>query len=197
MASEISLNPIKTASLTLTIEGTSILVQHQWSEKAKTMMREKQSGKKTKTREVRNVREEAMAATYRTSKGEYGIPVTALKAAIIKAAHKDLGVAQTLVRRALFLICNDPGQILPIKTEEPIIREDMVRVGAGSADLRYRPQFAPGWECDVVVQYDVDMLTPTDIVNLINRAGFGVGLCEFRPEKGGDWGRFQVKRHRE
>lgn len=197
MPNEVSLNPIKTASLTLTIEGTSILVQHQWSEKAKTMMREKQAGKKTKTREVRDMREEALAATYRTAKGEHGIPVTALKASIIGAAHKDIGIEKTLVRKALFLVCNDPGQVLPIKAGEPIIREDMVRVGQGSADLRYRPQFAPGWECDVVVQYDADMLTQTDIVNLINRAGFGVGLCEFRPEKGGDWGRFQVKRHRE
>ena len=36
------------------------------------------------------------------------------------------------------------------------------------------------------------MLTTDDIINLMNRAGFGVGLCEMRPEKGKEFGRFEV-----
>jgi hypothetical protein len=190
--SDVKVRPIKQATAVLTVEGSSIMVQHKWSEKAKEMMRQKKAGRKTKTREVCNPEKEARDATYFTADGQYGIPVTALKKAIIGAAHKDLGIEKTLVRKSVFIRCSDPGGVLPIRCDEPIIREDPVRVGAGSADLRYRPQFDK-WECDVEIEFDEDNLTLEDLANLINRAGFGVGILEFRPEKGGEWGRFRIK----
>jgi len=195
MAQTVTLKPINRKTLAITIEGTSILVQHTWSEKAKREMREKKGGKKTKNRTVCDPQAEAEAATYRTADGQFGIPVTALKSSIISAAHKDIGIEKTLVKKSLFVLCDDKDGVLPIRCEEPVIREDNVRVGMGAADLRYRPEFAD-WECDVEIEYDADNLTPEDIVNLINRAGFGVGICEFRPEKGGDWGRYRVKAQR-
>jgi hypothetical protein len=192
MANVAMLKPINRKTLGITIEGTSLLVQHAWSEKAREMMRAKKGGKKTKERSVCDPQAEAEAATYRTADGQFGVPLNALKASFISAAHKDIGIEKTLVRKSLFVLCSDPGGVLPMRCAEPVIREDNVRVGQGSADLRYRPQFT-GWECDVEIEYDADNLTTDDIVNLINRAGFGVGICEFRPEKGGDWGRYQVK----
>jgi hypothetical protein len=63
----------------------------------------------------------------------------------------------------------------------------------GAADLRYRPQFDQ-WSVDINIEYDADLLQQGDIVNLIDRAGFGVGVGEWRPEKGGEFGRFAVKR---
>lgn len=189
----VTLKPINRKTLSITIEGTSILVQHNWSEKARKMMRDKKGGKKTRVREVCDPQAEAKAATYFTADGRFGIPVTALKASIIGAAHKDLGIEKTLIRKSLFIPCDDPGLVLPMRCDDPVIREDNVRVGSGSADLRYRPEFNKHWECDIEIEYDANNLTPEDIVNLINRAGFGVGICEFRPEKGGDWGRYRVK----
>lgn len=187
----VTLKPINVRDISFTIIGKSPLVQHKWSEKAKRMMAEKQAGKKTKVREARNPEEEFEAATYRDSKGNYGIPVTALKASLINAAHKDIGIEKTLVRKAFFIPCYDSNGVLPMEADDPFMREDMVRVGMGSADIRYRPQF-DNWSVDVNAEYDSDMLTPEDIANLINRAGFGVGLNEMRPEKGGDFGRFEV-----
>lgn len=193
MENQVRIRPVSQKVVILTIEGTSILVQHQWAEKARRQIRDKKAGKKTKVRENCNPEEECADATYRTHDGQYGIPVTAVKSSIIGAAHKDLGIEKTLVKKSLFLRCSDPNGVLPIRCSEPRLREDNVRVGMGSADLRYRPEFAAGWECDLTVEYDADNLQLEDVVNLINRAGFGVGICEFRPEKGGDWGRFQVK----
>ena len=192
MAVQVKLKEIRPVRIELTIEGTSILVQHQWSEKAKSMMREKKAGKKTKQREVCDPQAEAEAATYFTEDGEYGIPVTAIKSALISAAHKDVGIEKTLVRKALFIPCQDANNCLPMQCDEPRIREDCVRVGMGSADLRYRPEFS-NWSVTVPVEFNAEMLTPQDVVNLFNAAGFGVGICEFRPEKGGEWGRFKVK----
>lgn len=187
----VKLKPINTRQMRCVIKGTSPLIQHKWSEKALIMMREKGSGKKTKDREARNPEAESEAATYRDSSGNYAIPVLALKSAIISAAHKDIGIEKTLVRKALFIKSN-PDMMLPMQCSEPVTREDSVRVGQGSADLRYRPQF-DDWSVEFTVEIDADLLQPADVVNLIDRAGFGVGIGEWRPEKGGEYGRFQVE----
>jgi hypothetical protein len=189
----ISLKPIARAKMTFGIRGTSPVIMHQWSEKAKSMMRDKQQeGKKTKARDLRKPDEEAKAATYRTVNGDVGIPAMALKASIVTAAHKDIGIEKTLVRKALFLICKDPGLVIPFTScDEPIVREDMVRVGMGSADLRYRPEFR-NWKATVEFEIDAELLQDSDVLALVGRAGFGVGLCEWRPEKGGEFGRYEI-----
>lgn len=186
------LKPIKRSLVTLRIVSISPLVTHRWSEKAKGMMRDKHAGKKTKDREIRNPEAEGREAAYFTEGGKHGIPAMAIKASMINAAHKDLGIEKTLVKKALFLVCDDVNGVLAFDTHsEPVIQEDVVRVGQGSTDLRYRPYY---YKWSVVVSFDVDMelLTIDDLVTLMNRAGFGVGLMEMRPEKGGEFGRFEV-----
>ena len=95
------------------------------------------------------------------------------------------------MKKSLFIKCDDPGGVIPIECDAPEILESHVRVGMSQADLRYRPKF-DRWTCVLEIEYDAGNLTTEDIVNLVNRAGFGVGVCEFRPEKGGEWGRFRV-----
>jgi hypothetical protein len=190
--SVVQLKPINAKLMKITIEGTSPLIQHKWSEKALRQMREKGEGKKTKTREPRNPEKEARDATYFTADGKHGLPLLAVKSALIGAAHKDIGIEKTLVRKGLFIKGNDQTMIIPMKCDKPKVREDCVTVGMGSADLRYRPQF-DRWSADLHIEYDADLLQPQDIVNLIDRAGFGVGIGEWRPEKGGEMGRFRVR----
>lgn len=193
-ASSITLKPIRRQIITVRIVGKSPLIQHQWSEKARKMMRDKHAGKKTKDREVRDPQKEGEEAAYRTVDGRYGVPAMAIKSALIEAAHKDLGIEKTLVRKALFLVCHDPGDILPLECEEPVIQENVVRVGQGSADLRYRPYFF-NWACEVTWEIDAELLKVSDLLVLLDRAGFGVGLGEWRPEKGGEYGRFEIDKN--
>lgn len=188
----IELKPIARKRMTFQIRGTSPLIMHKWSEKAKQEMRDKQQkGKKTKARDLRVPEEEAKAATYVTRDGHIGIPGMAFKSALIGAAHKDIGIEKTLVRKALFLVCEDPDKILPIDCDEPEVREDFVRVGQGSTDLRYRPCFER-WSCKIELEVDSGLLQEQDILSLVDRAGFGVGICEWRPEKNGEYGRFEI-----
>ena len=188
---QITLKPIAKKQMTFGIRGTSPLIMHKWSEKALTMMRDKQAGKKTKERSIRDPQAEAREATYVTDDGRIGIPGLALKNALVAAAHKDLGIEKTLVRKALFLVTDDPNKVLPIESDEPIVREDCVRVGMGAADLRYRPEFR-NWRCVVTLEVDSDLMQCQDVLSLVDRAGFGVGICEWRPENGGEYGRFEV-----
>lgn len=192
MSTELLVKPIRKLLVTTGIKSTSPMIQHRWSEKALQMMRDKHAGKKTKNRDVRNPEKEGRDAAYLTDDDRYGVPAMAVKSAVLSAAHKDLGVPRTMVMKSLFLVCSDKNMVIPFKDySEPHIREDAVTVGSSSTDLRYRPQFDT-WSTVVQWELDSELLQVGDLVNLISRAGFGVGVGEWRPEKGGEYGRFEI-----
>ena len=187
----ITLKPINRQRVTFTIKGTAPLIQHKWSEKAKAQIRDKKLGDKAKKREKLDMDAEFKAATYLTDDDRYGIPILAFKASLIGAAHKDIGLEKTLVKKSFFVPCTDSNMIVPMECSDPIMREDYVRVGVSGTDLRYRPEFKD-WSVEITAEIDADMLTIDNIAMLINRAGFGVGIGEWRPEKGGEFGRFKI-----
>ena len=80
-----------------------------------------------------------------------------------------------------------------IKGAGPSIREDMVRIGMGTADIRYRGEFK-NWYADIVVCYNANgKFTIDDIANIINAGGSVCGIGEWRPERDGQNGMFHVK----
>lgn len=191
----IKLRSIDVRNMQFVIASSSPIVMHKWATKAVTMIEEKQAGKKTRDRDARNPEAETEAAMHRTIDGKPGIPAGALKKAIIGAAHKDIGIEKTIVRKAIFVNCDDPNGVIPFTTcSDPVMRQDMVRVGRGSADIRYRPMFS-NWTAVISLDVDPEWLQDDDVLALMDRAGFGVGLLEMRPEKGGDLGRFRVDRN--
>lgn len=193
----LELKPIVPKTVSFWIEGISPLIQHAWSEKGLRQMRMTAAERKKQPKTARNPEEEATAAMYRLPDGSPAFPMLSFKASLISAAHKDLGIEKTLVRKALFLPSNAyaPGLLAPLHADDPEIREDIVRVGAGQTDLRYRPEFS-NWSVNVIVQIDSDLLNEQDVINLVNRAGFSVGIGEWRPEKGGEYGRFKFDHSR-
>lgn len=82
--------------------------------------------------------------------------------------------------------------MMEIVSDQPIAREDMVKIGMGTADLRYRGEFR-NWKasfdlkCDVNGQYDL-----TAIMNMLNAGGTVCGLGEWRVERDGRFGMFHV-----
>ena len=195
MADVVKLAPIKTKTVMIRIEGTTPLISHQWSQKALEQMRSKKAGQKKKNREATDPKAEFEGAAYRLTDGRYGIPATGIKNAIASAAHKDMGLARTILRKGLFIHSDETPSgghpLVAVQCPEPVMREDVVRVGQGSADLRYRPEMWP-WAIDLKITFDTEWLTLETIVGLMQRAGFGIGLCEWRPERGGEFGRFEV-----
>lgn len=189
----IQLKPIVPKTISFWIRGTSPLIQHAWSEKALHMLRMTAAERKKQPKGARNAEEEALAAMYVTEDGKPGFPMLAFKTALISAAHKDLGIEKTLVRKALFLpsAAYSGNLIAPLVADAPEIREDIVRVGAGQTDMRYRPEFR-NWRVNVIVEIDSDLLNEQDVINLVNRAGFSVGVGEWRPERNGEYGRFEL-----
>ena len=196
----ITIRKLDRRQVAVTIDGTTPLITHRFDEKMKRQIAEKQQGgKRTRLRDSRDPEAECEAAAYRLANGSYGFPATTIKNAIISAANKDLGVPKTTIYRALFVLADQPPTTaLPPLVKlalggPPKMREDVVRVGMGSADLRYRPEFFP-WSIALRLEYDADFLNPETIFNLIERAGYGVGIGEWRPECSGEFGRFEVSR---
>lgn len=190
----IVLKPINIQTMQLEIIGDTGLIVHAWSEKAKKEMLEKQQKKKT-TKDIRNPKKEYEECFYYLDDGSYGFPAAAIKMAMVNMAHKDKGIEKTLIRKSVRVIGtpNKKGDILLKIKGKPIMREDMVTIGMGSSDLRYRPEF-PKWSMQVEIQYNADDILPDTIVNLLEHAGFGSGIGEWRPERNGQYGTFHVKR---
>lgn len=187
----ITLKPIRKATITFWIVGTAPLIAHAWSEKGLRMMRMTKAERKKQPQGAKDPEKEAAESCYRTDDGEIGIPLTAFKASLIGAAHRDFGLEKTLLRKAFFIPCKDSNRVVPMEADDYIIREDIVKVGTNQTDLRYRPEFR-NWRVRIQAEIDPDLLEAKDIANLVNRAGFSVGIGEWRPEKGGEYGRFEL-----
>lgn len=204
-SNQICIDSIPAETIIVPIIGTSPLIVHNWSVKAKRMMLEREQGRK-QVKENRDPRAEYEAAFYRIDKGDgkdhYGFPVTAFKAATIGAARlygKD--VTMTQLRQCLFfhgiMTPADKQQLVEI-VGEPQMREDMVRMGGmgHNADLRYRPEFVE-WSAELKVTYVKTAIQRGSVLSLIDAGGFGVGVGEWRPEKSGEFGTYRVDTDRE
>lgn len=178
---------IKIANIELI--GLSPLIMHKFSEKAKRQIEDKQQKKAKQGKEARDPNQEAENAIHYDEDHDYCFPSNAFKGAAVRAAT-DAGLKMTDMRRAFHI----NGETVKIIADAPILRTDRVVIGMGTTDIRYRPQFN-NWRCTLQVSYNSSVISLEQICNLLNIAGFGVGIGEMRPEKKGgfNFGMFQVR----
>lgn len=186
------LQKIKVETATVRVKGLSPLIMHRWSEKARREMLDKQM-KKTVKKEAKSPEEQYEASVYRLDDGRLGFPADAFKAAMIRGA-KQIGLVMTDARTSFFVhgeyCTRDDRELVPIEGDvQP--REDMVRLNGATADIRFRGQVI-GWEADINISYNSSITSFDQIVNMLHAAGYGVGVGEWRPEKNGTFGRFEV-----
>lgn len=207
----IDIKPINIVTTTVRIAGDTPLIMHRWSEKAKRMILEKQMKKtKSSAKEAKNPVEDFIESIYwmggKPSEyteeafeeacrngARFGFPVTAIKQATISSAYRN-GITKDMASlRGAFFIAGEESELLAeVKGCTPTMREDMVRVGMGVADIRFRGEFA-NWYMDLQVSYNANgAYTLDQIINLINVGGFSCGIGEWRPEKDGNYGMYHV-----
>ena len=168
------------------ILGTSPLIMHRWSHKAKEQMLAKQMKRATTGKEAKDPQRDFEESIYIDATGLPAFPTIAFKAAAVDAAVA-MDFKKTNLRQAFHI----DGEFVPIVGSDPEPREDMVRVGMGTADIRYRAQFMT-WGTVLPVTINLAMLSVEQLVNLFDAAGFGIGIGEWRPQKDGQYGRFKV-----
>lgn len=191
---------------TIRVVGDSPLIVHKWSEKAKKEILDKQMKKaKTKGHDAKDPVRDFIESLYwingepedKTEEGfshaiengaRFGFPSVAFKASAVSAGYRSGVTKDKVSMNAAFHI---DGELVEIKGV-PEMREDMVRIGMGTADIRYRGMFSE-WSASFQVKYNASAISLEQLVNLINLGGFACGLGEWRPEKGGQFGMFHVE----
>ena len=194
----IEIDKIQAETLRVPIIGVTPLLVNQFSEKSKRKMLDDMQGRKS-PKQNKDPQAEYEAAFYLMSDGSYGFPASAFKDATVGAARfYDKSVSMTALKQYIFFrgeIGKD-GRALVRVEGEPNMREDVVRVGRGGTDLRYRPQFLE-WRATLLVTYVTSALTRGSVLSLIDAGGMGVGVGEWRPEKNGDFGTYAIDESRE
>ena len=207
----IEIRPIEIKKVTVRVVGDTPLIMHAWSEKAKRMMLEAQMGiAKGKKKEVKNPADDFIRSMYWltpmpedgtmesfeeaiASGARFGFPVTAFKQAAISAAYRMGWAKDKMSMRGAFYIDSDENGMIEIHSDTPEMREDMVKIGMGTADIRYRGEFK-NWYADLTISYNANgQYSLENIVNIINAGGYVCGVGEWRPERDGQYGMFHVK----
>lgn len=192
------------------IVGDTPLIVHAWSEKAKRMMLEAQMKIKNKTKDIRDPFDDFIQSMYWLegkpeestpqafeeavkNGAKWGFPVGAIKMAANSAAYRKGYVKNQMGLRGGYFLETEWGEMAEIKGAIPEIREDMVRIGMGSADLRYRAEYK-NWYMDLILEYDANgEFRLDDLINFINLGGYTTGIGEWRPEKDGTFGKYHVE----
>lgn len=207
----IEIRPIEIKKVTVRVVGDTPLIMHAWSEKAKRMMLEAQMGiAKGKKKEVKNPADDFIRSMYWLTPmpedgtmesfeeaiangARFGFPVTAFKQAAISAAYRMGWSKDKMSMRGAFYIDSDENGMIEIHSDTPEMREDMVKVGMGTADIRYRGEFK-NWYADLTISYNANgQYSLENIVNIINAGGYVCGVGEWRPERDGQNGMFHVQ----
>lgn len=190
----------------------SPLVCCPFDEKAKSEIRDKQGGAAKARKGAKDREGEFNRHRYIMEDGSDGFPVILIKHALTDACSFASNVTKVHVRGAIYVenptgsgewlakITLPPGRngATVAASDWPKMREDRVMVngmggrGTGKADLRYRPEYNP-WCIEVALTFDSTIFQPGAVFNLVRIAGRRIGIGEWRPQKGGIWGRFDVE----
>lgn len=195
---QIFVPPIDLKTAKITLQGTTPLLVNRFDEKSKTEMLEKQMKGAKRAKEARDPKREYEASLYRMPglKNKYGIPVGGVKNCAVSACRFIEGVPMTIAKGAFHVLDETGTGLLPIDGSDPTMDERICRIGPfgkKTAITRYRGRFDK-WKVSFTVQYNARVISPAQLLNLYENAGFSIGLCEFRPEKSGSLGMFQVAR---
>jgi len=123
----------------------------------------------------------------------FGFPASGFKKAMVAAARQFKNIAMTELRGRFFVL----GRFVQIKGT-PKQDEFWRRIGGkgpgtGTPDIGVRAVFQE-WSATLHIKYNADVISAESVVNLLQTAGFSVGIGEDRPDKSGNtFGMWSVK----
>jgi hypothetical protein len=189
-----NIQPIVMATTTYYLLGTSPLIMNRFAQKAIHELLFPETNKKNKAARAESLKHDPLAeyrdSMYRNrSDAEPTLlhfPQGAFRKAMAWAALDLPGASKSEILR---LVSIDSLQINMYGV--PMLGMDMVRSSnaARTPDVRTRA-YLPQWCCEVAVSYSKSNIGPVQVLNLLQAAGHIVGLGDYRPQKGGAYGRF-------
>jgi len=194
MAKEESINikPLKIGKLKIKVVGRTPYMPEPM-DMAVLERYDKKKSKQTYTKDDISEEDKAKEKYYYTEKGEKGIPSRAFYNAMIRASSylfdkKDGGMRN--VKEGVNIL----GNILPLKSKKEVRVEHWGRMsGMTKAPRKIIRNSFEDWSCELEVEYNQEQLSPEHIINILNWAGFHIGVGAFRKEKTGNYGSFYVE----
>lgn len=178
------------------LEGDTPLICHRMGEDAREDILRKAMKLPKKQRGPYDPQKAYEDSLYVSLAGWYGFPADGIKKSCISACRFIDGMAMTQARGAFFVIAQgtERGTRKPLVMlhGEPEIYEEIVNI-RGSSVVRHRAWF-DSWTATVPVRYNPNIITLEAVANLLEVAGFHIGIGDWRPEKNGTFGMFHVKR---
>lgn len=191
------------------IVGKTTIIVHRFSEKIQKQILDKMKKKAKQAKPAKDPEQEYRDSLYWLDKNGrmmlpngdpakhkhgFGFPSRGFKKAMVSACRNIEGVNMTLARNA-FHIMNELTPLLNHNFRTfaiPHRRTEPLRIQGKSMDIRSRGEFT-SWAAILLIEYNANVITAEQIMNLVNVAGFGVGIGEDRPDKtGGIQGMFEV-----
>lgn len=179
------------AKVALKFIGTAPLIVNRFGAKAIRQILAKHTGVGMTKREPKSPIADFEDSRIKNERGEDCIPWAWPKCAIVDVAGR-FG-SNNKVRshtRAAIKAC---GETYPLEYGgKPEIRSDVVRNDNGQPDIRFRAQFRE-WSFTAPFLYNPNLISLATLLEMANLAGSAIGFGEWRPDKNGRNGTFQVE----
>lgn len=185
---KVTITPPKMARAMVKIEGTAPYLQNKFSSENRDKMlatqREGSGTKRTrKAKAPKDFEKIYKSSMHVSQEGWPGIPATALRNSMI-AACRFTEMDMIRAKGCIFIV----SQGLDAETLEPLVKIDgkhrmhieRVSIGQGKTDLAARGIFEK-WSAKFEIEWDDDVFKAQDVVNLLARAGWQVGIGAGRP----------------
>lgn len=197
---------IKLEQHSIFLIGNAPLIAHAFPEKARKEMLAKQMKTAKGGRDARDPYAEVEAARYKLPDGRDGFPAVAFKDTAVTACTSLADVTKVAARQA-FRVKGMPMRadgaikdsfvrtaLVPLVAHPPTIREDVARLsGIGrTPEMRYRPEYSV-WGVELEIILNPQVISIGQLGSMFQAAGHGVGVGDYRPERDGDCGTFDLK----
>lgn len=165
-------------SVQITIEGISPLLMHKYPMTP------------IEALEKKTPQEQAELALYSNGDGPY-VPGIGLQRAMIAGAAYSKGKGRASLAKVVAACVLVSPEYLRITEKWEIDSRPVVIPSTKGRVMRHRPRFNT-WHVSAEISYDETLLTREQLHRVLTDTGQRVGLLDFRPEKKGPFGRFQV-----
>jgi hypothetical protein len=193
MAEEkINIRPLKIGRLKLKIVGRTPYMPEPMDMAVLDRYNKKKS-KQNYDKDSISEEDKAKEKYYFTEDGKKGIPSRAFYNAMIRASSylfdkKDGGMRN--IKEGVNVL----GDIIPMnfKKEVQVTHWGRTSGQTGAPRKIIRNSFE-NWSCELEIEYNQEQLSSENIINVMNWAGFHIGVGGFRKENTGNYGSFYVE----
>lgn len=189
---KVNIRPLKIGKLKIKVIGRSPYMPEPM-DLAVLERYDKKKSKQNYTKDDISEEDKAKEKYYYTADGKKGIPSRAFYNAMIRASsylfdRKDGGMRN--VKEGVNVL----GDIIPLDYKKEIQVEHWGRMsGMTKAPRKIIRNSFEEWSCELDLEYNQEQLSPEHIINILNWAGFHIGVGAFRKEKTGNYGSFYVE----